>query len=71
MNRKLDGCFFRVLRDGSYQNVCFSDLTTEERLTVLENRNEKWLMALCCHLADCLKMIGEQFDISNRNALEE
>ena len=31
MNRELDGCYFRIVRDGVGQSVCFSDLTKEER----------------------------------------
>lgn len=28
--RDLDGVYFRVERNGKYQNVCFTDLTTDE-----------------------------------------
>lgn len=31
MNRELDGCYFRIVRDGVGQSVCFTDLTKEER----------------------------------------
>ena len=31
MNRDIDGVYFRIERDGEFQNLCFSDLTTEER----------------------------------------
>ena len=31
MNRNLDGCYFRIERNGKYENVCFSDLTEEEQ----------------------------------------
>lgn len=27
MQRNLDGVYFRVERDGKWQNICFSDLT--------------------------------------------
>lgn len=30
MNRELDGCYFRIVRDGVGQSVCFTDLTKEE-----------------------------------------
>ena len=33
MNRELDGCYFRIMRDGVGQSVCFTDLTKEERDT--------------------------------------
>lgn len=63
MNRNLDGVYFRVLRAGGWLSICFSDLTEEERAQVLDGRNEEWLKSLCCHLADTIKDIGEQFDI--------
>lgn len=31
INRELDGCYFRIQRDGKWQNICFSDLTEIER----------------------------------------
>lgn len=64
MDRNLDGCYFRVERDGKWCNVCFSDLTDEEREKVLAGRNEEWLKSLCCHLADSLRKIGDTFEIS-------
>lgn len=63
MNRNLDGTYFRVVRAGKWSNVCFSDLTERERTKILEGRSEEWLKSLCCHLADVIKDIGEQFDI--------
>ena len=66
MNRNLDGCYFRVKRNGKWESVCFSDLTEEERESVLSDRNEKWLKSLCCYLADTIKNIGEQLDLVRR-----
>lgn len=63
MNRKLDGCFFRVQRDGKWGPVCFSDLTFDEREKMCEGRSAEWLKSLCFHLADCLKGLGDTFDI--------
>lgn len=63
MDRNLDGCYFRVQRDSKWENICFSDLTKEERDEVTKGRSEEWLRSLCYHLADILKDIGEQFDI--------
>ena len=31
MNRELDGCNFRILGNGVWKSVCFTDLTKEER----------------------------------------
>lgn len=62
-NRELDGVYFRIERDGKYQNICFSDLTPDEREKVLEGRTEDWLKSLCGILADTIKKIGDEFDI--------
>lgn len=61
--RNLDGIYFRVQRDGKWDNVCFSDLTKDERNEVMENRSEQWLKEMCQILADVIVNIGEQFDI--------
>lgn len=63
MNRNLDGCYFRVERDGKWQDICFSDLTHAEREKMCEGRSAEWLASLCYHLADCIKDIGDQLDI--------
>lgn len=63
--RNLDGCYFRVKRNGEYDAVCFSDLTEEERNVVLEGRSAEWLKGLCHHLADRIEFIGDYFDIES------
>lgn len=63
MVRNLDGCYFRVQRDGKWQSICFSDLTKDEREDVMNGKGPDWLKSLCHHLADQLTLIGEQFDI--------
>ena len=62
MNRNLDGVYFRVKRSGGFENVCFSDLTNEEREQVCEGRSAEWFKSLAFHLADCLRSLGEHFD---------
>ena len=66
MDRNLDGVYFRMKRGEHYENVCFSDLTEEERNFVLKDREARWLESLCRHLADKLKTIGDQFNIVGR-----
>lgn len=63
MKRNLDGVYFRIKREDRYESICFSDLTPDERESVMEGRDEKWLRSLCCILADVIKNIGDQFDI--------
>lgn len=63
MDRNLDGVYFRVKRNGTWGNVCFSDMTTEERDEIIKDRPAEWWKSLAYILADCLKNIGDQFDI--------
>ena len=63
MDRNLDGAFFRVKRDGKWKNVCFSDMSTEERLEVLKDKDIEFVKRLCLIMADDLKQIGDEFDI--------
>lgn len=60
--RNLDGIYFRVERDGKWDNVCFSDMTREERDKVMEKRDIGWLKSMCQILADTIADIGEKFD---------
>lgn len=71
MNRNLDGCYFRVERDGKWQNICFSDLNAQERDAVCKDRSAEWFKSLAFHLADCLKAIGDQFNIAEAEDDEE
>lgn len=61
--RNLDGVYFRVQRDGKWDNVCFSDLTDKERNEVMSGRDIEWFKQMCCILANTIRNIGEQFDI--------
>ena len=63
MKRNLDGAYFRVKRDGKWENICFTDLTREEQMEVMKNRSEEWLRSLIFVLADTIGEIGEAFDI--------
>lgn len=59
MKRNLDGIFFRI----GTENICFSDLTDEQRIDVMKDRSEEWLKSLCMSLAHTIKEIGEQFNL--------
>ena len=63
MNRELDGCYFRIVRDGVGQSVCFTDLTKEERDILLADKDTQFLKNLCCYLADRIK----NWEISSRS----
>lgn len=68
--RDLDGVYFRINRNDKWQNICFSDLTEEEMVGVLKDRDEQWLKSLCKILGNTLRDIGDQLDIT-RDAREE
>lgn len=67
MKRNLDGVYFRLGKE----NICFSDLTSEQQDQVMENRSEDWLKSLCKILASKIKEIGDQFDIMCGHGDEE
>ena len=66
MNRNLDGIYFRVKRDDTYENICFSDLTQDERAELFDGDNQRsadWWKSLAYHLADVIRQLGDDFDI--------
>ena len=63
MNRNLDGAYFRIKRNGKFENICFSDLTDVEMDEILEAKDAVWCRSLCKLLAHTLKDIGYEFDI--------
>ena len=46
INRNLDGVYFRIQRNGKWQNICFSDLTEEEMDSVVDNKNRSFAVSL-------------------------
>lgn len=65
--RDLDGCYFRVERNGKRESLCFSDMTETERNKVMADKAVPWFISLCNHLADTLHAIGDAFDIASRD----
>lgn len=61
--RNLDGVYFLVQRDGKWDNVCFSDLTDEEKMKVMNDRNIEWFKSMCIILGNTIRKIGDEFDI--------
>lgn len=69
--RNLDGVYFRVERDGKWENICFSDLTKDERNKVMEGRDVGWLKRLCDYLGDVIYSIGDGFDLVGNEGKKE
>lgn len=63
MDRNLDGIYFRINRNESWENICFSDLTEEEMQGVLVGRDEAWLKSLCVMLGKTIRKIGDELDL--------
>lgn len=68
IKRNLDGVYFRIKRGDKWENLCFSDLTTEEQDNVMEGRPDTWLKSMCKILADTIYTIGDQLDIMGGSA---
>ena len=69
MNRELDGCYFRIVRDGIGQSVCFTDLTKEERDILLADKDAQFLKNLCCYLADRIQELGDILEEQSKQLL--
>ncbi len=61
--RDLDGVYFMIQRDGRWVNVCFTDMTVEEREQMTKDRPAEWWSRLAWHLAGRLRLFGDHFDI--------
>lgn len=61
--RNLDGVYFRIKRNNKWEDICYSDLTIEEREMVGEGRTLEWWRSLANILADVIREIGDELDI--------
>ena len=57
---EMDGVYFRVKRNGTWDSICFSDLTEEEMEDVFKDKNVDWYQQLCKILAGRLRSIAEE-----------
>lgn len=67
IKRDLDGAYFRIERDGRWQNVCFSDMTRDERDQAMEGRSEEWLKSMCHIEAEALHQLGDELGVVFRS----
>lgn len=67
VNRNLDGCYFRIRRGEKYENLCFSDLTSDEQEAVLKDKSSEFIVGLALHLAKIIRQIGDEFDLRGEN----
>lgn len=62
--RELCGIYFRVKRDGKYENICFTDMTEEEQLVTLNGLSFEASKKMCMWLARVVRNLGDMFDVS-------
>ena len=56
----MDSVYSRVKRNGTWDSICFSDLTEEEMEDVFKDKNVDWYQQLCKILAGRLRSIAEE-----------
>lgn len=62
--RELCGIYFRVERNGKYENICFTDMTEKEQLATLNGLSFEASKNMCLWLARVVRDLGDRFDIS-------
>ena len=65
--RDLDGSYFRVKRNGKWQNISFSDLTESEMYEVIDSKGMMWLRNMCIFLGQTIRKIGDEFDLGRED----
>lgn len=63
LERNLDGIYFRIKRDDKWMNLCFTDLTEEEREKVLKDKSQDFVLQLALAMAKRLREVGDQLGL--------
>jgi len=63
LERNLDGIYFRIKRDDKWMNLCFTDLTEEEREEVLKDKSQDFILQLALAMAKRLREVGDQLGL--------
>lgn len=71
IRRDLDGCFFRVQRDGKWYSLCWTDLTKEERESFTKDKDIYWFCRMLEYITEEYRKTGDQLDIYGRDEDEE
>lgn len=59
----IDGIYFRVYRDGKYQDISFCGLTEEEIAKVTDGNDGAFWKGVAMHLREVLNDLCEEFGI--------
>jgi hypothetical protein len=63
VKRDLDGCFFRVRREGKWYNLCWTDLTEVERTELVKEADKYWLRRMLEYITQLYRHAGDQLDL--------
>lgn len=69
--RELCGIYFRVERNGKFEDVCFTDMTEKEQLATLNGLSFEASKKMCMWLARVVRTLGDRFDISAEKGEEK
>lgn len=61
IKHNMDGMYFRVERNGKFENVCLSDMTNEERLKKMDWWNTDNMKSVINFLCETLREIGDTY----------
>lgn len=68
--RELCGIYFRVNRDGKYENICFTDMTEKEQKEILAGKTPEFCENMCLRLAQVVRNLGDMFDVAAKGEEE-
>lgn len=71
IKRNLDGMYFRVEREGKFDDVCFTDLLPEEQEEILGEKSKEFAINVALRLADVLRDIGDMYDMEMTDGDDE
>lgn len=63
VKRSLDGVYYRVKRNGEWLNICYSDLTQEERDSCTAKYTLAQMKGLADLMADALRHVGDTLNV--------
>ena len=63
IRRDLDGCFFRVQREGKWMSICWTDLTEDERMEFAKDKDNYWLRRMLEYITQQYRETGDHLDI--------
>ncbi len=63
VHRNLDGVYYRVKRNGYFEDLCFTDLTLTEQNDLLATLDTEGLKRMCHLMADALRTVGDELNI--------